>query len=435
MGGTGTGREPSLGGRTHPLDGEPGLGGERARSAALEGIESKDWNIRIRAIRELGRYQDDTVSERLVDMLNDWNKRVRQEAALKLIEIGEPAVPALIAMLPKGDGITCGVIVDTLTKICTPESLVLRMGASSVPALIDMLPKADTITHMLTALVLTQICTLDDLIILLGAPASQDVSVGFAVRHAAFKAIRRLEYAAEPALLGVLDSKNPNVRRDAADLLSYLSLMKKPDTRSEFIQLLADPEPEIRAIVAYSLVKSWVLLPKKMAPALIACLQDQDEYVRHHAALALGHIVDARSIPHLFDMAKNDADIIVRTAAVRSLGSSEIIDSVPASESVSYTKTLLEALDTILRELTDISGESGLYDYEKTRDTVVLCGATDISGLIRYVSDMAAVWHACYDEQMRMAGTTAMRLRDVLAHVLRQTDTEVWIMRHWYSRH
>lgn len=371
MDGEGGGREPSLGGRATSAGREPGIGGERATAAALEWLKSEDWKVRLRAVHELGKQKDNLPIEQLAHMLNDWNSRVRGEAAAILIEIGEPSLSVLTGILPRADTITRKIIVHIFTKICTPELLVSLMGA----------------------------------------PGSENA----AVRAAAFASIRQLGKSAVPVLLGVLDSENPGLRFDAVRLLGYL---EEPDALPGLVRLLTDTEPDIRMLAAYYLV--YRPLSQEAVSALIDCLQDHDEYVRHHAALTLGHVTDPRVIQPLFDTANNDADIIVRVAAIRSLGHLEVAEAVPVSNSMLYTKTLLETLDTILQTLRDVGDEMPLYDYEATRDAIVE-HRTETSAFVRHLTNMAEVWHACYNRQKYTTGRESM----LLANILKQIDAGV----------
>ncbi|MHA1377581.1 MAG: HEAT repeat domain-containing protein [Candidatus Helarchaeota archaeon] len=81
------------------------------------------------------------------------------------------------------------------------------------------------------------------------------------------------------------------------------------------IELLKDPDDEMRANAAWSLGK---IGDRKAFEPLIKSLSDKSEQVRENAAWALGKLNDFRAIPHLLHII-NDPDEIVQNNAKESI--------------------------------------------------------------------------------------------------------------------
>ncbi len=67
------------------------------------------------------------------------------------------------------------------------------------------------------------------------------------------------------------------------------------------VRLLADHDPNVRAVAAISLGRTGVT-DEQVADKLIKLLKDSDRIVRQSACLSLGHMKCIKAIPHIGDV-------------------------------------------------------------------------------------------------------------------------------------
>ena len=87
------------------------------------GTGGKDWRVRAAGISRMGQIGDPTLVPALILVLEDVRGRLRRQAVEALVQIGAPAVPALIAASLFGTKLTRWHAVEALEKIGTPEAM------------------------------------------------------------------------------------------------------------------------------------------------------------------------------------------------------------------------------------------------------------------------------------------------------------------------
>lgn len=99
-----SGNEPALGGRGSSPASTPALGGKAAMLHALESLRDESWQVRRRAVEQLGKFGDDQVIVMLGETLTDSNELVRERAAQALGKIGgDKAYQTLVQAFESND--------------------------------------------------------------------------------------------------------------------------------------------------------------------------------------------------------------------------------------------------------------------------------------------------------------------------------------------
>ncbi|MCY3741658.1 MAG: HEAT repeat domain-containing protein [Candidatus Poribacteria bacterium] len=199
----------------------------------------------------------------LVETLNSKNEKDRLNAAYRLGRVGAAAVPALKQMLHSE---------SNAIREYAGYALSLT-GASAVPTLIDALQATDDSVRASAAFALAD----------MGKTAQE----------------------ALPALVRAAQDPSESVRRHATEGLGLIGQLVSDEIDvSETVQVLAtqlsDAYFPVRDNAARALAKFGTLAEPAM-PALVAQLEDEDRYVRFHAALALKQVQTPEAQDVLFN--------------------------------------------------------------------------------------------------------------------------------------
>ncbi len=190
--------------------------------------------------------------ETLIETLDNDNEKDRLNAAYRLGRIGADAVPALKQLLH-----------STSATIREYAGYALSLaGAPAVPMLIDALQTTDDSVRASAAFTLAD----------MGKAAQEAI----------------------PALMHAAQEPSESVRRHATEGLGLIGQLVSEDMDlSETVQVLttglSDAYLPVRDNAARALAKLGAIAEPAI-PALVAQLEDEDRYVRFHAAVALKQI-------------------------------------------------------------------------------------------------------------------------------------------------
>ena len=95
----------------------------RVLTPLMAALASPDWIVRMHAAKALGRIQDPGAVARLVPLLQDSVKAVREETSTALAAIGEVALPSLLGALAHGEWMVRLHAVEALGKTRSPEAV------------------------------------------------------------------------------------------------------------------------------------------------------------------------------------------------------------------------------------------------------------------------------------------------------------------------
>jgi HEAT repeat protein len=436
------------------------IGDSSAVPELIKCLEDTDYDVRIAACTALGKIGDPSPVPVLITCLDYWY--ISQAAANALIQIGKPAVPALIETLTDpnervrkaactalgqiGDSIAVPELIQCLKDRYSDVSIAActalgQIGDSiAVPELIQCLKYRYSDVSIAACTALGQIgdsvavpeliqCLKDrysDVSIAACTALGQigdasavpaliacldDISVDYHnyytndadIYKAATNALVQIGEAAVPALNEALKSENDFVRSAA-----YIALgqIRESSAIPELIQCLKNTYPEVRIAACTALGH---IGDSSAVPELIKCLKDTDYDVRIAACTALGHIGDSSAVPELIKCLK-DTDYDVRIADVRiaactALGHIGDASAVPA---------LIACLD-------DNSANHFKYDadsYKAATNALVQIGEPAVPALIEILTNP--------NERVRSAACTALgQIGDISAIPALRVHAEV----------
>jgi HEAT repeat protein len=302
----------------------PGAAGmEKILDSLHKAVKNEIAQVRVAATNILGKMEDETSMDLLIELLADDNSYVKTSTTNALIKIGEPVVPNLIAILDnEAENISLpptdlvGDKIGDRYKKELAKRVALQVSAASILGNIKD-PRA--ITPLLEAMKREADA---------GA-TEEEKSNAATVRSGASAALTAIGPAAVEPLLDVLEnSENENARGNAASILGAIG-----DKRavSPLIGTLKDEKKSVRANAAASL---GALKDRRAVPLLMEALKDDDVVTRTNAAASLGTIADKTATQALIDVVvdpeKKEREQ-VRDAAIGALGA---IDDTTALETL-----------------------------------------------------------------------------------------------------
>ncbi len=276
--------------------------------------------VRGGAIRALGTLGPDARGAvvPLGRVLRRSNHQDSADASAALGRIGKASLPVLLEALEDRNATVRRPAVSALAQL-GPDA------AGAVPALAGLLLDPDRNVRELAGYALQVI----------GAPAVKALGDAMAAgdnnaQGAAVKALRLITGSlrqAEPGLLHMAQSGNPDLRRTAMEALGAIRIPDNATLRT-LAQGLSDPVLEVRVAAANALAN--VSIRGQLAvPALVQALNDRSPELRSAAARTLGIIGTpaAAAVPKLTAML-NDSDGSIRGAAKEALARIAPCDSV-----------------------------------------------------------------------------------------------------------
>jgi len=284
-------------------------------------LKNEMAQVRMAAADILGKMEDETAIDLLVELLADDNSHVQTSATNALEKIGKPVVPKLIEVLEsKAENISLpptdfvgDKIGDRYKKVLAKRAALQVSAASILGNTND--PRA--IEPLLEAMKREA-----------SAEATEEEKTNAeSVRSGAADALEAMGPAAVEPLIRVLESsESENARVNAASILGDIG-----DKRAvvPLINALKDGSKNVRAAAAESL---GTLKDRRATLPLMEALKDSDPVTRVNAATALGTIADKTATQALINVVMDKTEREqVRTAAITSLG---VSNNEPAQETL-----------------------------------------------------------------------------------------------------
>lgn len=267
------------------------------------------------AIRALGAIREVSAIPALADALkgqnnddeHDWLLEcARRDASGALVEIGAPAVPALIELAKNGGADVPYHATWALMHINDP-----RID----PVLIELVEKGDKETQATAAEALGARKTASAAPVLIKALKSDNVGL----RIESAKALGEIrDPSAVSALAAALKDENEHVQWTAIIALYDISTHRKITNASTIAAVVGTLNHKNERMRGYAINTLYHTKDASAVPALIGRMTDknEDKNLRRHAAEALGEIGDASAVPALAEALK-DKDI--RGSAIEAL--------------------------------------------------------------------------------------------------------------------
>ncbi len=286
----------------------------------------------------------------------------RHAAIEALMQIGDPAVPALCDVLGDGSSAVRGAAVEALGEIgsaaaiqpllaalADPEPEVRRCCAWALsqfgkqalqamrimPGLLQALESPSPDMRIAAIWAIGAIRHPDTPNTLLWALGDADA----AVREAAADALGKLGKDTLGTLIEALSHEHPGVRSAVARAVAQIARQsgRAGAATPALIERLLDPDPNVRRIAAQALGQ---IKDAQAAPGLIERLWDEYPDVRRAAAWALGEIEDSQAASSLLQ-ALGDSEVSVQEAAAEALGK---LDNAAALAEQGVITALLDVL-------------------------------------------------------------------------------------------
>jgi len=281
-----------------------------AVSALIRTLDDMDVFVREKAAEALGKIGDSSAVPALIKALNDKygfisrnadgtlsgeKRSVCESAAIALIKIGEPAVPALVKALFYGD-----------SNVRENIAVALKKSGDSrvVSVLIEALGSKNSDVRKNAAYVLGEIgdpCAVPAL------TKALDDEDGLVHESAAIALGEIGDSQAVPALIKALDDKDMYSRKNSANELAKIG---KP-TVDPLIKVLSNENEDVRLSAVVVLIK----IGEPAVPALKRALGDKDSNVRKNAAYVLKKLGDTSEVPALIKELSNKHSRVRENAA------------------------------------------------------------------------------------------------------------------------
>ncbi|HVE56167.1 MAG TPA: HEAT repeat domain-containing protein [Pyrinomonadaceae bacterium] len=276
---------------------------ERARNAVnqagkanlLDGLNTTNETDLVALIRLGGWFDDEKISEKLAQLLEDEN--VRDFAVKALVRHGAAAVDLLVEKLEEDDSEVIPSVARALGQIGDArafEPLVELLGSENAGSRLAAVEALKSLAHPETA---ARLCDL-----------LKDSNAN--VREAAIRVVGYFGgKGCEDAILESCDEPDERVRRAAIEQLPNLADERAVPT---LIRELKNPSSRVRETAAKALAQ---VKSDAAVTALREALADDDSWTRYFAVRAIGTVGDEASREKLSEMAEIDAAEHVRAAA------------------------------------------------------------------------------------------------------------------------
>lgn len=301
-------------------------GDSEALKPLVRALENRSYLVRSAAAGALGKFDDRHAVEPLIKALKDPSPVVRENAARALGELGDrqAALPLSELLLEecrehpaKIQGYTTKDEKRVVTSVSSGGSSVssiataalIQIGSPAIDALVLVLEEGEICARSEGARAMGEIGSAEAVIPLLDLVRKTEWTT---VRSQARRALEKSGPAAIDPLLEALKDRSPTVRRVAAECLGKAGTKRSTEALTE---MLDDPDKECRRAASMALLG---LGDPAGIPNLITQLNSEDVSARANAALALGSM-DSTVLPDLIS-ALGDERRNVRLNAVRSLG-------------------------------------------------------------------------------------------------------------------
>ncbi len=255
-------------------------GGDIAVKLLINALKSKEWRIRVRAVKSLGKMKSNKSVEPLMEILSEKDPQMKKSALDALMQIGDKKIaPSVLSLL-------------------RDEDLMIRQKA------------VDCIYEIGDSQVIPQVLELMQ---------EKDVNI----RRCAIEIINKMkDPKAGEALVKAMKDSDWWVRNVAMEALAEI---KGENTVSILIAMLNDSDENIRrcAVEFFNRVSD----PSAVEP-LIGLLNDKDWWVREKTVSALGRLKDPRAIKPLTKLINDEEIKWVIPGALAKIGGKEVIGPI-----------------------------------------------------------------------------------------------------------
>ena len=231
---------------------------EPSNPSLISALNNKKSNVRKAVVDILGKIKDPVSVNHLVGILRDDDILVRMAAGNALVNIGKPAIPALITALTDRDKNTKKTAAETLGKL---------KDTQSIKPIIQLFMEVDS-----------------------------------GIRFAAQRSLHDMGKPAIPLLIEALENDNNDIRSGAATVLGDAKATESVDHLCGLLNSKCRSD-RISALKALNKIAS-----PTSTKYIIKVLKDKDKDIHQACIRALGSIGDAQALMPLLDIAKKDKD-------------------------------------------------------------------------------------------------------------------------------
>lgn len=290
-------------------------GGNVAAKLLINALKSKEWRIRIRAVRCLAKMKSHKSVDPLInEVLCDKDPQVKKSALDALLEIGDKkAAPHVLALLKDDDLLIRQKAVDCINQLGNSEI---------IPQVLELMRDNDVNIRRCAVEIITKM---------------KDPKTG----EALVKAMKDADWW---------------VRDLATDALAEI---KGENTVKILIAMLNDSDENIRrcAVEFFNKVSD-----ASAVEPLIGLLKDEDWWVREKAVSALGRLKDPRAIKPLAELTGDDETKWAVPGALGQIGGKEIIEPLVGFLSDDQKRVRIEAI----RALSKLKSQETVSELKKT---------------------------------------------------------------------
>ena len=284
--------------------------------------------VRIQVILALGRSQSTAAVPYLVTLYQSPDELSSTTAIDALLQMGEPAIPHLLAMVKTGTARSRAQLIAAFGKMKDPRI---------TTALLSMIDQDNSDAECAMG---PLVCIGPEIVPLVLPMLKTGSNVG--AEHATI-ILTQFRTQAVPALMPLLTDQDPRIQLRA---ISALGRMQDPRAIPQIITFLGNAD----ATIANMAEDALCTMGKAASAPLQEALHDKKAVVRRLAARSLGQIGDANAGQQLLGLVDDEA-ADVRAAAITSLGLLHEQGAVPAIIRLLPTETAVPVREAMAQAL------------------------------------------------------------------------------------
>lgn len=317
-------------------------GNSRVIDDLVDLLDTQTEMLRLTAVWALGEFSDPRAIQPLISLLLYEYGDIVPAAMESLRKIGDPVIKPIIAALADASEDDCGVLGDALATIGTVASFAATLEAAHAQNPMARAAAAIALGSFRATKGIEPLVELTK-----DANTFVQSNAAFALQFAKGNAM------AGDALLALVDATNADVLEN---VVVALGLIGEKRARNQLLSLLKHPDVVIVSAVLRALPE---LEDPSIVPAIVMCLEDNNDRIRSQALAAIARIGDKSAVPALTNHLSTEQNLDILQEVAQVLG------RLGDEETLATLKTLNTSLPGIMIAQLQLGDDAALQHFLK----------------------------------------------------------------------